>query len=215
VTSPSARPAERRRQADRRAETIQALLDATIDTITALGYHRATAAEICTRAGVSQGALFHHFPSVVDLIVTALGRMTERRVASFVELTGRAAFDEPLDLLRLVSKLAHDPVASVWADVTIAARTDAELRQRVQPAIEARWALIREAASSFRGLADMDERQRDAWLQLMRGVYELAPVFSPFQPADAASRTTDDGRNRALLALVEHLGANFDDRRLH
>ena len=62
----------RRSQSERRAETIELLLDATIATIAELGYHRATTAEICARAGVTHGALFHHFETRIDLVLAAL-----------------------------------------------------------------------------------------------------------------------------------------------
>jgi hypothetical protein len=96
----------------------------------------------------------------------------------------------------------------VWAEITIAARTDAELRERVGPAIEARWALIRAAASSFPAIATMEPTRRDTWLQLMRGAIELAPVIEPVVDGDDRA-ASERGRNRALLALATHLGARF------
>jgi AcrR family transcriptional regulator len=215
MTAPPSLPGgERRRtQAQRRADTIAALVDATIATISEVGYHGTTATEICARAGVSQGALFHHFPTLVDLVVTALGRMTEQRIARYVEFADdvMASVGEPADLLRMAGQLAGDPVATVWAEVTIAARTDLELRQRVGPAIEARWSLIRAAATAFPGLAVMDPLQRDAWLQLLRGTLELAPLVGPLATDGdaAADERRADARNQALLVLAEHLGARF------
>src|SRR5262245_4162736 len=136
--------AERRRtQAERRAETTEALLDATIEAIAELGYHGATTAEICARAGVTHGALFHHFDTRVDLVLAALARLTERRIANYVEFAAQVhAAGKPIELLRMVWQLARDRVAVVWAELTFAARTDPELRAHVQPALDARWALI-------------------------------------------------------------------------
>ena len=79
----------RRTQAERRADTTELLLDATIDAIADVGYHGATTAEICARAGVSDGALFHHFDTRVDLVLGALAHLTERRVADYVEFAER------------------------------------------------------------------------------------------------------------------------------
>ncbi len=130
-------------------------------TIAELGYHRATTAEICARAGVTHGALFHHFKTRVDLVLAALQRMTERRISRYVEFAEevQAGAGDPLDLLRMVGQLARDDVAIVWAEITVAARTDPELRDRVEPAIDARWALIRAAAAAFPGLAVMEPRR--------------------------------------------------------
>jgi AcrR family transcriptional regulator len=202
----------RRTQAERRAETTEALLDATIEAIAELGYHGATTAEICARAGVTHGALFHHFETRIDLVLAALGRMTEQRVANYVEFATQVeAVGKPIDLLRMVWQLARDPIAIVWAELTIAARTDPELRARVQPALDARWALIRSAAEAFPALAVMEPVAREVWLQLMRGTIELSPMLEPLLGNGDASLLADrdERRNRALLALAEHLGARL------
>ena len=136
--------------------------------------------------------------------------MTAERITRYVEYadTIRAGGGNPLDLLSMVGRLARDDVATVWAEITIAARTDAQLRERVGPAIEARWALIRGAASSFPAIAAMEATRRDTWLQLMRGAIELAPVIEPVvEVGDHEER--DRLRNRALLQLATHLGARF------
>jgi AcrR family transcriptional regulator len=202
----------RRTQGERRAETTEALLDATIETIAELGYHGATTAEICARAGVTHGALFHHFETRIDLVLGALGRMTEQRVANYVEFATQVeAVGKPIDLLRMVWQLARDRIAIVWAELTIAARTDPELRARVKPALDARWALIRSAAEAFPALAVMEPTVREVWLQLMRGTIELSPVLEPLLGNGDASLIAerDERRNRALLALAEHLGARL------
>jgi AcrR family transcriptional regulator len=202
----------RRTQAERSAETTEALLDATIEAIAELGYHGATTAEICARAGVTHGALFHHFETRIDLVLAALGRMTEQRVANYVEFATQIdAVGKPVDLLRMVWQLARDRIAIVWAELTIAARTDPELRARVQPALDARWALIRSAAEAFPALAVMEPAAREVWLQLMRGTIELSPVLEPVLGNGDASLVAerDERRNQALLALAEHLGARL------
>ena len=201
----------RRSQSERSAETIEALLDATIATISELGYHRATTAEICARAGVTHGALFHHFTTRVDLVIASLQRMTEQRISRYVAFAEgvRGGAGDPLDLLRVVGQLARDDVAAVWAEITVAARTDPELRERVEPAINARWALIRAAADAFPGLAVMESHQRELWLQVVRGTIELAPLIEPVLP-NGDDRQLEEGRHRALLALARHFGAQFD-----
>jgi AcrR family transcriptional regulator len=202
----------RRTQAERRAETTEALLDATIEAIAELGYHGATTAEICARAGVTHGALFHHFETRIDLVLAALGRMTEQRIANYVEFAAHEhAAGKPIELLRMVWQLARDRVAIVWAELTIAARTDPELRARVQPALDARWSLIRTAAEAFPALAVMEPAARDVWLQLMRGTIELSPVLEPLLSNGDVGPIADidERRNEALLALAEHLGARI------
>ena len=58
---------ERRTQAERRARTRRALLDAGRELFAEKGYHGAAAAEVVRRAGVTRGALYHHFEDKRDL----------------------------------------------------------------------------------------------------------------------------------------------------
>src|SRR5918997_2783844 len=51
----------RRSQAERRAATRRALLDAARELFAERGYHGAAAEEIVRRAGVTRGAMYHHF----------------------------------------------------------------------------------------------------------------------------------------------------------
>ena len=66
----------RRSHAERRAETIELILNATLDAIAELGLRNATTGEICRRAGVSPGALFHYFETRQTVIVGAVEQHT-------------------------------------------------------------------------------------------------------------------------------------------
>jgi AcrR family transcriptional regulator len=61
----------------------RAILDAALATFVELGFGHATVAHVCTRAGISNGALFHHFPS-------------KDAVAEALYLRGIAAYQEGL-----------------------------------------------------------------------------------------------------------------------
>src|SRR5260370_37985103 len=70
----------RRTQAERTAATRGALLDATFDSIVELGYGATTTTEVAHRAGVSLGALLHHFPTKAELLSAAVGHAFDRRL---------------------------------------------------------------------------------------------------------------------------------------
>jgi AcrR family transcriptional regulator len=95
---------ERRSHAERTAETRAKILAAVVDAIAEVGFHRTTAVEITRRAGVTWGAVQHHFGDKDGILVAVLedsfGRFAarledvpverlalDRRVALFV---GRA-----------------------------------------------------------------------------------------------------------------------------
>src|ERR687897_1087052 len=57
----------RRTQAERRAATRGALLDSARSLFAERGYHGTAAEEIVQRAGLTRGALYHHFEDKKDL----------------------------------------------------------------------------------------------------------------------------------------------------
>lgn len=65
----------------RSAATRAALVDAALDALVEVGYARTTGVEICRRAGVTRGALQHHFPAFGQLLASALGAAYDRLLA--------------------------------------------------------------------------------------------------------------------------------------
>ena len=61
------------------------LLDAAIDVIRRQGYHATTVDDLCTAAGVTKGAFFHHFDSKDALAVAAADHWSATTGAMFAE----------------------------------------------------------------------------------------------------------------------------------
>jgi AcrR family transcriptional regulator len=132
----SPRPAPRRARrshAERTAETRAKILSAVVESIAEVGFLRTTAVEITRRAGVTWGAVQHHFGDKDGILIAVLedsfarfaarlqsvdveGLPLERRVALFVErafahFTSRqyaSTFEILLDHLRREGKDAMD-----------------------------------------------------------------------------------------------------------
>lgn len=123
----------RRTQAERREGTIAALVDAAVIALGEIGYAKTTAGEICRRAGVSQGGMFRHFDSRLDLILAAADAVRARQFEQF--RTGIAALEKITieDCLVLLRKACRAPMNAAWYELMVAARTDAELRERLEP----------------------------------------------------------------------------------
>ena len=131
-------PPPRRTQAQRREGTIGALLDATVACLTTRGYAATSTAAVCAEAGVSQGALFRHFPTRQALLVATAEHVATRNVAAF-----RALIDSEVDTVEQVtSVLGHlravvlSPANQTWRELLVAARADADLRAALLPARE-------------------------------------------------------------------------------
>ncbi|MFE3187540.1 TetR/AcrR family transcriptional regulator [Nocardia sp. NPDC059240] len=128
----------RRTQAERRATTIAKLVDATIEAIAEIGYHNASLGEISSRAGVSKGAVFRHFDSRTDLVAAAADEVRRRHMLVAAEIRNAENTTQPLDLtaiLRLVRGEIRDTTNTVWFELLVAARTEPELRTRLEPVL--------------------------------------------------------------------------------
>ncbi len=133
----AARQGLRRTQAERRAGTRAKLLEAALEALVETGYQNLTTPEVCRRAGVSQGALFKHFPTKSALLAAA----TEHLFAGLVWGYGErfAAFEKGGDPIRpgiaLLWNVFQDPRLRAAYDLYTAARTDPELRASLAPVV--------------------------------------------------------------------------------
>lgn len=121
----------RRTQAERRATTRAALLEACVECLLEQGYAGLTTAAVVQSAGVSRGAQAHHFSTKAELVVAALRHVANRFGAELVieplspELTLEQA---QLALLDQLWALHTDRVYPALMELWLAARTDEELR---------------------------------------------------------------------------------------
>jgi AcrR family transcriptional regulator len=124
-----------RTQAQRREQTRTALLDATIECLVELGYARTSVQEICARAGVSKGAVQHHFTDKATLMAAAVEQLTTRRMAALTDFLDRVpdgadAIPAAIDLLW--AGYSGD-LATAATELWVAARTDPALRAAIRP----------------------------------------------------------------------------------
>lgn len=70
-------PDARRTQAERRAETRAALLAAALDAFAADGYDGVGTEAIVRAAGVTRGALYHHFADKADLLAAVVAEVAD------------------------------------------------------------------------------------------------------------------------------------------
>jgi AcrR family transcriptional regulator len=129
-------PPGRRTQAERRTATRSALVRATVDALVELGYARTTTQEVQSRAGVSRGALTHHFTAKSDLVLAAMDHLYEEFSES-VRKAAAALPDDPAARIRLGVELIwerfHGPLFVASMELWTAARTDPELRAALLP----------------------------------------------------------------------------------
>lgn len=135
-----ARPVEGRQELKARA-TREALCRATIVCLDRYGYSEASIGRITQEAGVSRGALTHHYKSKEDLIVDTVDQMLHTRL------------EQPLPGDRKDAELPSEEVIRndllwVWkgldtrngrafVEVLLASRTDSALQDRISAKLQA------------------------------------------------------------------------------
>ncbi|MBF6331493.1 TetR/AcrR family transcriptional regulator [Nocardia transvalensis] len=142
TTDSTSRP--RRTQEERRAATVAKLIDATIQAIGELGYHRTTVQEICERAGLSVGAMFRQFEGRLDLIVATAEEIVARQLAVFRALLAEVGegTDALASALRFLRDAQRSAPAIALREVFVAARSDRELHARITPAVGRMYAAM-------------------------------------------------------------------------
>lgn len=130
----AARP-PRRTQQERTAAARENLIKATQECLSTIGLTRTTVSQICKRAGVSSGAMLHHFPNKNALIVAAFIDRQAQLIDATVERAqvGQGSVrDEVLDLRRQMEETF--PLSYAFFS---ALRTDQELRSEFQSQLHA------------------------------------------------------------------------------
>ena len=120
----------RRTQAQRRAETQAALLDATIECLVTHGYARTTTGRIAELAGVSRGAQIPYFRSRAELVSAAMSHLAERRIEAVRARLG----SDPVSIGECLDAIWEEHQGAVFdaaVELWVASRTDAELRKRM------------------------------------------------------------------------------------
>ncbi len=133
------RPANKHRtQNERSAEMKRRLLDATIQCLAERGYAATSTQDVVDRAGVSRGALAHHFSSKTDLVAEAAAYLISNRIRTTQRKMTKLAADkdELANRIRLLWE-TYGRTFPATIEYMVAARTDDALRQRFDERINA------------------------------------------------------------------------------
>ncbi|MCU1594978.1 MAG: Transcriptional regulator, TetR family [Frankiales bacterium] len=124
-----------RTQSERSASMQRRLLDATVAALYDKGYGATTTLEVQQRAGVSRGALLHHFASRADLMVAAVEHLTRVRIAEVLAVA-QAAPPRSKRVEWAVGVLwstFEGPLFTASLELWLAARNDEELLAVLRP----------------------------------------------------------------------------------
>lgn len=122
----------RRTQDQRRKAMRNCILDATLDCLAQYGYAATGVRQIVEQAGVSRGALSHHFPSMNNLILEAarhlMNRVYERLATVLQQLPD--AEDRMQEVIQTAwREFFASEVNAIYLELLVAARRDEELAE--------------------------------------------------------------------------------------
>jgi len=127
--------AERRRNVDRSAATRLQILDATIRALTEFGYGAVTNHLVAELAGVSRGAMVHHFPTRQDLLVAtvehAYNKLSEYRAEQLEKL--KPGLPRFRALIHLAFDTATRPPGFAVNEIRSGSRSDPDIAEAVTP----------------------------------------------------------------------------------
>jgi AcrR family transcriptional regulator len=141
-----------RTQADRRAATRRKLLEAAEHLIAERGFEAASLAAIAEEAGVSKGAIYHHFQSKNDLLLALLEARFEERIEAIPPIAATAGASATQ---RLVQEIPFDRRWNLlFLEFAVRAARDAKFRKKL------RGRLARLRRESARGIERFLEAER-------------------------------------------------------
>lgn len=125
----------RRTQAERSASTRAEILKATVNSLFTHGYAATTTLLVAKEAEVSRGAMLHHFPTKVDLMLFVVQAVYEEEIELYrVRL---AEIDDPVQRRSMFPRIVWDvlsrPPGVAVLEILQGSRSDAVLAKKLAP----------------------------------------------------------------------------------
>lgn len=162
----TADPARRQSRALRTREQI---LSAATTVLVEHGYAGLTMQRVQSEAGVTRGALTHHFSSMRELAVAAIDYLAQTQLDEIRRVTGGANRKQLVDLL---DDVIRRPTFLAGLELWAAARTDSALRDALRPGARALGKQLRSTLGP--AIPDLESDQLDVFvdglLALLRGL---------------------------------------------
>jgi AcrR family transcriptional regulator len=163
-------PKLRRSNTERTAEMRGRLIDAAIDTLFRLGYSATTTFEVAKAAGVSKGAMLHHFPTQVDLMLATAQFIVDSRQRFRREQLFSGTIDPGLPRFYAAADVAWEvnrrPSTIALLEIVMATRSDPNLGRAFAPFLKTWIQAPRQAAQ--RMAADLKVKDVQSIEQMLR-----------------------------------------------
>lgn len=168
--------------------TQQAILQAAVDCFFEYGYAHTSTDHISKKAGVSRGAMLHHYPARFDLIRATVAYLNQQRLEMFAReesaVQNGAQYSRVKEGIEAYWRQLNTPVFVVFHELTVAARTDLELAEVIQPA-----------------LAEFET----AWYEAVKDIFPDLAQSEAFHRANYLTKYLLEGMAIARFTHTEHV----------
>jgi len=193
-----------RKPQQRSADTRLKLAQATVDLMVERGYAGLSVTDIQRRAGVSNGARVHHFPTKSDLVIAAVAQFLQHGNRSGGERARGAA--KPRAVLRAMIEdlyaLYFEEFFLPAMESAVAARTDRVLAKGLHPVVAEYHRTNRGIWRGALQRAGYSKRDAVFVYELCKWVMRGMALTSVWHPTPAANRKFLADLERALLRAV-------------
>lgn len=157
----------RRTQQERTEATQAALIDAALALLDERGWAATTSVAVCERAGVTRGALVHHFGDLPALLAAALDTHYRRWTDAVVDEAPATSLAE---VVERSWRVVAGGGAKIMIEAWLAAANDPDLADAIGPVVAGFAKLV----SPDEHAAIVDEESRTLFLTLREAILGLA-----------------------------------------
>ena len=207
----AAKPEKKKRdesgwQAQKSAMMRDTILDAALDCFINTGYASTTTAKIAEKAGVSRGAMLHHFPSKTELIKAAVEHLHNKLVELYAKNVDEITHDLPVDernrlgLQGYWNYLSSD-LYKAYHELCIAGRNDPELEHILEDSVK-RFDLA---------VSNANKDLFPEWSEREGELFELAMDITKFLMEGMAVGQIVWQREKRVQRMIGYLGDRLEE----
>ena len=192
-------------QAQKSAMMRDTILDAALDCFVTIGYASTTTARIAEKAGVSRGAMLHHFPSKTELMQAAVEYLHGKLLELYSSHISKVSVDLPVDernrkgLQGYWNYLSSDLYVA-YHELCVAGRTDPELEHILEDSI----------ARFDDAIVESNKRLFPEWSN--RGeLYDLAMDITKFLMEGMAVSQIVSQKEKRVSRMIDYLGDRLEE----
>lgn len=186
------------RQALKSASTRKLIVEAALECLIKHGYSQTTTPRIAEVAGLSRGAMMHHFTNRLTVIQAAIEHLHAKRLRAFRRAVSTLPEDKPHlhDALVAYWRQVTHPLFVAFHELAVASRTDAELERVLRPAKQAFYSEWYRLAVDLFPEWQSDKEGFDLALNLVQSTLEGMAL-------SRISASIDEAAEARLIAYLE------------